>query len=170
MKVRHVMEKFFAVMDFIAKCICGACACGFFAIIIWQVISRFFFHTSMNWSDEACRYLFYVMVFAGTVLCINENGHFSIDICTTMLSGKPKKLVSMIVYIVSVVFLIYLAKSGIMLVEGTAGQRTNVLNIPTSRLYAVIPVSSILMIVYTIRVAIEDLFVKKNETAEEGTL
>lgn len=161
MKVTRITQSLFSAMDFIAKCVCAVCAFGFFCIIVWQVISRFFFNATMNWTDEACRYLFYIMVFAGSVLCVNENGHFSIDICTTLLPEKAKKIVSILVYIISIVFLVYLTQSGLHLSSQTVGQHSNVLGIPTDKLYLVMPISSALMILYTLRVAIEDLFADK---------
>lgn len=156
--MKNFFSHLFQIMDFIAKMICSICAFAFFALIIYQVVCRFFLKLSVNWTDELCRYSFFVMVMVGAILCINENGHFSIDIAAEVL---PKKINNILVYIVdalSIVFLLYLAYSGYNLGLSAVNKTSNFLEIPMSWLYYTISVCAILMIVYVLRNTAERIY------------
>lgn len=169
------MKKIFSVMDNIAKVLCGLCAFAFFAIIIYQVIARFFFNISANWTDEACRYLFVLMVYVAAVLAVNENGHFSIDVVEVLLPQKIRDVLKFVTHLISVVFLGFMSYSGWMLSSRTVVVST-MLEIPMKYLYLIFPVTGILMIIYTIRVAVGD-FVRiraewkaEKQSGEEGSI
>ncbi len=162
------VDKVFSAMDFIAKFICCGCALGFFGIIIYQVIARTFLHLSCNWTDETCRYLFFLMVYSGAVLCVNENGHFSIDVVEVLLPQKVRDVLRFIVHVVSMTFLYFMAKSGVVLMTKAGRQLSTSLRIPMGRLYVVFPISAILMILYTLRVAVGDYIRIRNEWKREG--
>lgn len=150
-----VLNKIFNVMDTAAKIICGVCAFGFFSIIIFQVLARQF-ELSCNWTDEACRYLFIIMVYVGSILCVNENGHFSIDVADAFLSQKVRQWLRFVVHAISIAFLAAMGWSGVILMSKVGGQSSTYLHIPMRRLYMIFPIAAVLMILYTIRVAIGD--------------
>ena len=74
--MKNALKIFFKIIDIVSSVISGACAAAFFLLIIYQVICRSFLHIDANWTDEVCRYMFFVMVMAGAILCTKENGHF----------------------------------------------------------------------------------------------
>lgn len=150
-----IWNKIFHVMDAAAKAICGVCSFGFFAIIIFQVLARRL-QISCNWTDEASRYLFIVMVYVGSILCVNENGHFSIDMAETLLPQKVRQVLRFVVHAISIAFLAAMGWSGVILMGRVGGQSSTYLHIPMDRLYMIFPITAALMIVYTIRVAIGD--------------
>jgi C4-dicarboxylate transporter DctQ subunit len=169
--MKNLIDKIFRIMDIISKLLCGICAIGFFSVITYQIICRYFFNISVNWSDEVGRYLFVLMVFMGCILAVGEKGHFSIDLVTTFFSKKLSYVVNIIVHILSMVFLTILAFSGMELAKRTATQTSNVLSIPMPLLYSIIYFSAIIMIIYTIRVMIEDIISarKQMDTENGGT-
>lgn len=156
------MKKIFSLLDNIAKLLCGLCAFAFFAIIIYQVIARYFFDISANWTDEACRYLFVLMVYVGAVLAVNENGHFSIDVVEVMLPQKARDVLKFFTHLISVCFLGFMAYSGWMLSSRTVVVST-MLEIPMKLIYLIFPVTGVLMIIYTVRVAVGDFFRIRDE-------
>lgn len=161
-----MINKIFSLMDTIAKLLCALCAVAFFVIIIYQVVARFFLHIDANWTDETCRYLFFIMVYSGAVLAVNENGHFNIDVVEVLLPKKVRDVLKLIVHVLSVVFLGFLAYSGMLLSTQTV-QTSTTLGIPMGNLYIVFPISAALMILYTIRVAVGDWLRIRAEWAAE---
>lgn len=149
--MKNVLKIFFGIVDKAARIISGVCAAAFFILIIYQVICRSFLNISANWTDEACRYMFFVMVMAGAILCTNENGHFSIDAAASFLGKKANAILALAIDLLSGFFLVSLACSGWLLAEKGANQSSNMLDIPMHLVYIVIPICSVIMVLYVLR-------------------
>lgn len=149
--MKNALKIFFKIIDIVSSVISGACAAAFFLLIIYQVICRSFLHIDANWTDEVCRYMFFVMVMAGAILCTKENGHFSIDAASTFLGEKAKKILTLVIDVLSCAFLVFLARSGWLLAQRAAAQSSNMLDIPMRLIYSVIPVCAAIMVIYVVR-------------------
>ena len=88
---------------------------------------------------------------AGAILCTKENGHFSIDAASTFLGEKAKKILALVIDVLSCAFLVFLARSGWLLAQRAAAQSSNMLDIPMRLIYSVIPVCAAIMVIYVVR-------------------
>lgn len=73
-------------------------------ILTHQIIMRFLFNSSNNWSEESARYLFVWFVYLTASLGIIKNAHIRID---AVLRLYPTKLTRMLVVIGYLAFIAY---------------------------------------------------------------
>jgi C4-dicarboxylate transporter DctQ subunit len=63
-----------------------------------DVVMRYFFANPSIWVVQTCEYALLWMVFLATTWLLREGGHVSVDILLARLKGKPKSLLSIIMY------------------------------------------------------------------------
>ena len=159
-------------LDSIAKLLNMICVAAFALICLLQVVLRSF-HTSIMWAEEASRYLLYVTVFVGTVLCTRENGHFSIDLLQSILPEKARVIQKLIVHIAMFVFSCYFTASSFTLSKATGKLVSIVMKIPMGKLYWVMIICGAWMAIYILIMIVEDILAmimtfKKREIVESG--
>lgn len=127
-------------------------------IICMQVFTRYFFSYTPSWS-EAISLLFMVwMAFIGIAVGIRENLHISIEFVFKkfpyLLQRSIDVIIKLLVLVVGILFIYQGIKfTTIMHTSTLAGTK-----FPTSTLYAVVPLTGFLMVVYGI-----ESFFKKND-------
>ena len=120
--------------------------------IFSQVISRYFFGYTPEWSEEVARYLFVYVVFLGSALIMGESGHLAVEFLPNRYQGKPfGKFLSILSLICGYLFVLILMFQGAKMTEVMTFQESPGLGISMSYIYAVIPVSSVLMMLYLFR-------------------
>ncbi len=124
--------------------------------IFCQVITRYWFNYTPEWSEELARFLFVWVVFLGSALIMGDAGHLAVQFIPDMLKGtKAGKVVAIIINIASYVFIGILFLKGLEMTSIMTFQLSPGMNIPMSYIYFVIPFSSILMLLYLIKSSIE---------------
>ena len=81
-------------------------------IIFMQIISRYIFGYTFEWSEELARFLFVWVVFIGSALIIGDKGHMAV----TLLSGKLNGTIA------GTKFIYQGMQSGIYLTSDNTGQ------------------------------------------------
>lgn len=61
------------------------------ALMIAQVVWRYFLEMPLAWSDEVCRYLFIIVTYLGAAIAISENKHIEINVMDVMIEKLAKK-------------------------------------------------------------------------------
>ncbi len=123
---------------------------------------------SMGWFDEIVEMLFAWLVFtASTLLCRNKE-HFKVELIQMKLGGKRSLyLLEFFINLATLAFFGALLFYGWKLAEGGV-QTTPVLRMQKRWLYMCVPFNSLLMTIYTIRDAAENIrkFAFFQKTAE----
>lgn len=136
-------------------------------VIFAQVVSRYFFHYTPEWSEELARFLFVWAVFLGSALIMGEKGHLAVEFLPNLLKGRPAgKILAILINLASYVFIAILFFNGLKMARIMTFQRSPGMNIPMSFIYAVIPLSSILMLLYLIKNTMA--IVRGSSTPEES--
>ena len=81
------------------------------------VVSRFFFHYSIAWSEELVRYLFIWGSMFGASLGFRENAHSGLPLVVEKFSEKVQRAVAIGVSLVTAGFLILIVVLGMQLVQ-----------------------------------------------------
>lgn len=124
--------------------------------IFSQVITRYCFGYTPEWSEELARFLFVYVVFLGSALIMGETGHLAVEFLPQRYAGTPfGKFLDVFVLLASYVFVIILFFQGAKMTQIMTFQESPGLEISMSYVYAVIPVSSVLMLLYLIRSTIK---------------
>jgi TRAP-type C4-dicarboxylate transport system permease small subunit len=132
-------------------------------LIIVQVISRFVIHLPLTWSEELSRYLMAYIVFLGASLAMRHNKLISIELLPEMLGGTKRKVITIIVLLISIVFFVILFKQGIDMLSRVKVQTSAGLGISMAIPYASIPIGSFFLALNSIAALFDQLTSKKEE-------
>ncbi len=128
------------------------------AIIFLSVGTRYLFRFTFDWAEELARYLFVWAVFLGSALMMGENGHLVVGFIPNKLKGsKAGTVLEAFAKLSGFVFVLILGTQGWKMTTMMMFQTSPGLNIPMGIVYSVIPLSSILMLMYMVRDALEFL-------------
>ena len=120
--------------------------------IFSQVISRYGFGYTPEWSEELARYLFVYIVFLGSALIMGETGHLAVEFLPNRYKGTGfGKFLTWLSLVCGYVFVLILLVQGSKMTQVMTFQESPGLEISMSYIYVVIPVSAVLMLLYLIR-------------------
>jgi TRAP-type C4-dicarboxylate transport system permease small subunit len=121
-------------------------------IIFISVCTRYIAHFTFDWAEELARYLFVWATFLGSALIMGENGHLAVELLSNKFKGRPFGVfLEAFVKLCSFVFVILIGVQGLKMTTMMMFQTSPGLNIPMGLVYAVIPLSSVLMLMYLTR-------------------
>ena len=120
--------------------------------VVWQVASRYILKNPSSFTDELATFLLIWVGLAGAAYVKGKNQHLAIDILHSKLN--PLQLNHMMIFIN---FLVILFSLTIMVVGGSwlvytrfvLGQISASLQIPVGYVYAIVPLSGLLMVYYS---------------------
>ena len=115
------------------------------------VFIRFFPIMSLGWADEIVELAFAWMVFMGTAAVWRSNEHITIDFIPQALVGtRAGRPLEVVVSLLILGFLAVFTWQGWLLTIQARGNTSPMLTMPRPLWYAVIPVSGLVMIGYTV--------------------
>lgn len=143
-----------------------ACFVALFFLLFINVIARTFQLAGFAWFDEIVQGLFAWMVFAGAAALWREREHFSVDwLEVTLGQSRYAILLRALISLLCLCFLMAMTIYGFDLYARSRAL-TPILQLPTSLFYIVIPLSGLVMVVYTLRditIAFSDLLSHKRK-------
>ena len=109
------------------------------AIIFMQVITRYIFGFSFEWSEELARFLFVWVVFLGSALIMGEEGHLAVELLPRLLKDtKPGFALNLFINACGYIFIFLLITQGWKMTETMTFQTSPGLGISMSYVYAII--------------------------------
>ena len=73
-------------------------------VVAYSVVNRYILNTPITWTDELSGYLVVALVMLGAADTLRRGDHISVDLITSRLSGRGKRLVEIWGYIVVLIF------------------------------------------------------------------
>ncbi len=139
-------------------------------IIFAQVVTRYLFGYTPEWSEELARFLFVWVVFLGSALIMGESGHLAVQFLPDKFKGTAfGTVLDVIINISGYVFIILLLTQGWKMTSIMTFQRAPGLDIPMSWVYVIIPVSCVLMLLYLLKETLRIIkTVAGRKTGQEG--
>lgn len=116
-------------------------------VVSLQVVMRYVFHNSLDWAEEAARFLLVWLSFFGIVLGLRRKQHIGIDMFISWLPEKLRLIADIIAIIVSVVFWVILIAGGVQLWQSAGDQLSPAMQIKMSWVYIIIPICGVLLLV-----------------------
>ncbi|UZP65816.1 TRAP transporter small permease [Desulfovibrio mangrovi] len=121
-------------------------------LIFMQVITRYIFNHTFEWSEELARFLFVWVVFLGSALIMGEGGHLAVQLLPRKFEGTAVgHVMNLFINACSYAFILLLLVQGSKMTSVMTFQTAPGLGISMSWVYAIIPVSACLMMLYLIR-------------------
>lgn len=121
--------------------------------VLWQVFTRFITGNPSSFTDELARYLMIWIGILGAAYVAGRNMHVAIDILPTRSSKKVQKRLKIIVHLLVILFVLaafVIGGSRLVYISHVLGQQSPALQLPLAVVYAIIPISGILIIYYKI--------------------
>lgn len=129
--------------------------------VLWQICSRYILGSPSSFTDELARYLMIWVGLLGGAYVSGKKMHVAINAMTIRFGKKARQRFSILVD--SMIFLFALFALGIggcrlVYISYLLEQRSPALQVPLALVYAVLPISGLLIVFYKF----DDLFVKDN--------
>ncbi|WP_108661817.1 TRAP transporter small permease [Acuticoccus kandeliae] len=137
------------VLGFVLRAVPVLCLSALFVILFANIISRYFQLWSLAWFDEIVETLFAYLVFIGAAALWREGEHFRVDWVESALHGRARALLRLLVSLLSLAFLIIMTIKGYDLAVRSRAV-TPILGYPTAYVYAAIPISGAIMLIYSL--------------------
>ncbi len=129
--------------------------CVLFAFMVcvgtYQIVVRYFFNSPSTVSEELLTYSFTWMALFSSVYVFGKRDHMRMGFIADKLAGTPRKILEVIIELLVLAFaVIVLVYGGAAITNLTMTQVTASLGIPMGAVYTVIPISGVLIVIYSI--------------------
>lgn len=130
--------------------IAGALLIAVFAIIIFQVFTRYVLNLPLPWSEEVARLLVVWLTFVGAGFVASRNAHIAVDILAVYLPRKlatATQIFSMLTVVAASAYMVWAAVS-LMLLTGPL--RMTATSLPMPLLYGAVFVGYLMILGHTV--------------------
>lgn len=118
----------------------------------WQVITRFLLHNPSKYTEELLRYMLIWLTMLGVPYAYGKESHLSINLITRTFTpknmNKTKIGIECLVLFISVFVMI---AGGVMVTLNSAGQISPAMQLPMQVYYVCVPISGVLMVLYSVQ-------------------
>jgi TRAP-type C4-dicarboxylate transport system permease small subunit len=121
--------------------------------VVWQVFSRYVIQVPSAFTDELARYLLIWIGTLGAAFIAGKNMHLAIDLLPTKLEGRARYRLLILINLLICSFallVMVIGGSRLVYITYTLGQTSAALQIPLSFIYAIMPLSGLMVIFYKI--------------------
>ncbi len=134
--------------EFILNVVIGVMLAGMVVLVFGNVIFRYFLNSSIAWSEEVSRFMLIWLSFLGAVIAFMKNEHLGLDILVKFLPPTASRALVVLADLLVIFALFVMTKGGLdMTVDSFAsGWVSSAVPIPYGYVYAVVPISSALML------------------------
>lgn len=123
------------------------------AMVFANVVSRYVFGQSLNWSEEIARYLMFWVTYLGAGLAMRNGQHVAIEFGQALLPRKLQPWIRGIVGLSILAFLVILTFVGIQFSEFAWRQRSPVMQWRMGAVYLAIPIGALLFALHFVSMA-----------------
>ena len=117
----------------------------------WQVISRYILKNPSTTSEEFIRFSLIWLSMLAAAYVVGKKSHISITLFSDSLNSQKRKIIDAFIQFSFLIFaIIILIYGGLKAVSLTMGQISPSLNLPMGYVYLALPVSGLLIIIYSI--------------------
>lgn len=119
--------------------------------VLWQIVSRDLLGAPSPWSEELARYLLVWLTLFGAAYAVGQQRHLAIDWLPAQATGKRRRGLAVLAHLMVALFALLVLVIGggaLAALVRDLGQRSAALGIPLALLYAPLPLSGLLTIVY----------------------
>lgn len=120
--------------------------------VVWQVLSRYLFNISASWTEELARFCLMWLAVLGAAYITGKRQHIEIDYFFDMFSPVNKRRLDYFIEFLIILFAVVVLIIGgayLMYMTFYLEQKSPALQVPLGIVYSILPLSGILMVIYT---------------------
>lgn len=121
--------------------------------VLWQVFSRYIANSPSSFTEELARFLFIWIGILGAAYASGQQTHLAIDILPPKLNVTNRIRLRIGINLLIILFsltVLVIGGGNLVYVNYDLGQFSAALNVPLSFVYAVVPLSGFLVILYKV--------------------
>ena len=142
------IEKLFVNIN---KVLIGIMMFLMFSFVFTNVITRYLFGFSINWSEELSRFLMIAICFIGSGLAMREKRHVAIELFVEFIpSDSVKRIIRIINGLIILAFMGLLAYLGMEYAGTQMAQKTTILRWNMGYIYWMIPIGAVVFILHLV--------------------
>ena len=124
---------------------------GLTIVVLWQVIARYIMTNPSSWTEELARFMLVWVSILGAAYVSGRREHIAIDILQQRMKPERKRKFQVFIDFIIILFAFFVfVLGGVNLVEITLHQISSAMRIPLGYVYAIIPFSGVLIIIYAL--------------------
>jgi TRAP-type C4-dicarboxylate transport system permease small subunit len=120
--------------------------------VLWQVATRFLLRNPSSFTEEIARYLLVWVGILGGAYAVGKRIHLAIDLLPSKLEGRRKVMLELFIesciFVFAALVLVF-GGSGLVWLTLDIGQTSAALQVPLGFVYLVLPLSGLLMMLYS---------------------
>ncbi|EPX75504.1 TRAP transporter small permease [Salipiger mucosus] len=137
------------------------------AVLVWQVFSRYVLNAPSTSSEELLRYGMIWSSLLGAAFAAGRGTHMSVELLPGMAPPRVRRLLGLLVPLSFIVFAVAVLIIGGFRAVSVAGTQTSpVMQIPMQWVYAAMPVSGLLIVIYSLLNLVERIAGRRDEADE----
>ena len=114
-----------------------------------QVVFRYVFNHPLPWTEELAINLFVWVAFIGSSIALAKKGHYGLELLKDKLPPMPRVLAEVVIWCVSVAFLLVVAVYGVEVVLDTSHVMTT-LPLSMQWFFSAVPAGAVLMLAHLV--------------------
>ena len=146
---RHLKWRALDPLEQVLMVLCGVAITGFSVLVMCDIVTRTIGHPWL-WLQEATSTLFVYAIFIGTAVATRRNDHLYLTAISEAMHGTPRLIVEIIIRIVVLGVAFCLIWFGYLNYLRGFGSFRLPSGTPIASLYAVIPLSGVLIALFTV--------------------
>ncbi len=142
-----------ALLDKFLKTFLVLLAVSMIAVVTWQVVSRYVLRAPSSLTEEIARFQLIWLGLGGAVYTFRNRMHVSIDTLVAKFTGRKRLALELFSLGASLVFAALILVYGgmrLVMLTFTLNQTSAALGVPMAYVYAIIPFSGILIVIYAL--------------------
>lgn len=141
------VQKFFAYTNKIEEVLSVVLFMSLVTLCFLQVLFRFLINFSLSWTEELANYNFILLIYVSCSLAIQRGAHVRVEIIDAIVKGRAKYWLDQAIDLAWGIFIFTVGYLGIDIVRDSlaVGKTTPALDWPYGWVYAVVPVTFLLM-------------------------
>lgn len=121
--------------------------------VLWQVFTRFILNNPSSFTEELARYLLIWVGVLGAAYAVGKRVHLALELLPEKLTGRNRRWLELFIegsVLLFAVTVLVIGGARLVYVQFTLGQTSAAMELPLAYVYAVLPISGVLMVYYTV--------------------
>lgn len=145
------MKQIKKYLDKSLEWICGITLIVMVLVVMWQVIARTILNNPSTLTEEFVRFSLVWLGMLSSAYVVGKKSHLAVTLLSDSLNKKNKRILEIIVQILFVLFsIIIMIYGGSKATSLTMSQISPSLSLPMGYIYLSVPVSGVIMLIYSL--------------------
>lgn len=153
----NLLDRLCTALVAVVRLICITLAAAIFVIVILAVIARYGFGQAVSWTEEVPRYLLIWVSFLAAAVCVLKREHVAFEVLLNALPGRIRRPVGTAIGLLIFGFGFIMLRYGIVFVNDFGSDLMETIPYTNYWYYVAMPISGALIMVFALKVMVDEL-------------